>query len=178
MIMDKKVLRKEVRARIAAIADELKQQKSTMLALALVVHPAVRSARVVALFSPLDDEPSIGEVISVLSQEHIVVLPRVEGEKMEFYPFAEAAMHKGAYGIMEPGEGVPVAAADIDVMIVPGVAFTADGVRMGRGKGYYDKYMSQAGFKARTIAVCYAEQLLPSLPCEPHDVRVDEVLSR
>ena len=176
--MDKKVLRKEVRARVAALSDELKQQKSTMLALALVVHPAVREAKVVALFSPLGDEPAIGELISVLLQEHIVVLPRVEGERMEFYPFAEAAMHKGAYGIMEPYEGDAVAVADIDVMIVPGVAFTADGARVGRGKGYYDKYMSQRGFRARTIAVCYEEQLLPSLPCEPHDVKVDEVLSR
>lgn len=63
-------------------------------------------------------------------------------------------------------------------MIVPGVAFTLSGARLGRGKGFYDKYMSQSGFCASTIGVCYEEQLVPSLPCEPHDITVGEVLSR
>lgn len=176
--MDKKTLRKEVRARLAAVTDEQKQLKSTMLALALVVHPAVRSAGVIALFSPLGDEPAIGEIIEVLSREHTVVLPRVEGETMEFYPFSASSMREGAYGILEPCGGVPVAPADIDVMIVPGVAFTLSGARLGRGKGFYDKYMSQSSFCAFTIGVCYEEQLVPSLPCEPHDITVGEVLSR
>lgn len=176
--MDKRTLRKEVRARLATVPDEQKQQKSTMLALALVVHPAVRSARVIALFSPLGNEPAIGEIIEVLSQEHTVVLPRVEGETMEFYPFSPSSMREGAYGIMEPCEGLPVEPDDIDVMVVPGVAFTPGGARLGRGKGFYDKYMSQSGFTAFAIGVCYEEQLVPSLPCEPHDFKVDEVLSR
>lgn len=176
--MNKNELRRQVRERVASIPFQEKQQKSTMLALALLVHPLVREARVVALFSPLPDEPQIGELIEQLAQERCVVLPRVEGDAMRFYQFSVDNLTKGAYGIMEPAGDIPFAPEEIDVMIVPGVAFTADGVRMGRGKGYYDKYMSQPLFKARKIAVCYSEQILPSLPCEPHDVVVDEVVSR
>ena len=178
MSMDKKEVRKGVRKKLSAMSEELKMQKSMMLALALVVHPAVRDAKVVALFSPLNDEPQVGEILDIISQERTVVLPRIEGDEMEFYPYSPASMCKGAYGIMEPMSGEPIAADSIDVMIVPGVAFTADGVRLGRGKGYYDKYMSHKGFRARTIGVCYNEQVEASLPCEPHDLKMDELVCR
>ena len=174
--MDKRVVRKEVREALAAISPEEKTQKSTMLALALLVHPAVRSAKVVALFSPLPDEPQIGEIIELLSRERIVLLPRVEGDVMRFYPFSPEAMSEGSFGILEPMSGQPFPPADIDVIIVPGVAFTADGARMGRGKGFYDKYMSQEGFNAHKIGVCYSQQVVQSLPCEQHDVFMNEVV--
>ena len=68
-------------------------------------------------------------------------------------------------------------AADIDVMVVPGVAFTSVGDRLGRGKGYYDRYMAREGFRAQTIGVCYSCQLCDELPVEEHDRRVDRVIS-
>lgn len=174
--MDKKDIRKSVRSAIAAISQDAKAQKSTMLALAIMLHPAVRAARAVALFSPLPDEPQISEIIELIARERAVLLPRVEGDVMRFYPYSSNAMSKGAYGIMEPMDGEPFSPCEIDVMVVPGVAFTTDGKRMGRGKGFYDKYMSQEGFRAHKIGVCYAEQILPSLPREPHDVSMDEVV--
>ncbi len=178
-VVDKRALRKGVRERLAAVSDNVKAVKSTMLVMALARHVAVRDARVIALFSPLPDEPQIGELVDFLAKkEYCVVLPRVEGAEMRFYTYHPLALQKGAYGIMEPVGDAPVAPGDIDVMVVPGVAFTAAGARLGRGKGFYDKYMSQKGFRARRIGVCYAEQMCVSLPCEPHDIVMDEVLSR
>ena len=174
--MDKRDIRKSVRFAIAAIPHYVRRQKSDGLALAIMLHPVVRAARVVALFSPLPDEPQISEIIELMARERVVLLPRVEGDVMRFYPFSPKAMSKGAYGIMEPKDGEPFSPGEIDVMVVPGAAFTACGKRMGRGKGFYDKYMSQDGFRAYKIGVCYTEQILPSLPCEPHDVSMDEVV--
>ena len=176
--MNKKEMRAEVRKRLSALDEGVRVQKSTMLALALVVHPKVREAGCVALFSPLPDEVQIAEAVEVLARERRVVLPRVEGDVMRFYPFAPEVMREGSYGILEPLEGEPVAPESIDVMVVPGVAFSSCGCRMGRGKGFYDKYMSQASFSAYKIGVCYAEQLSEALPCEEHDVKVDEVIYR
>ncbi len=167
-----------VRERLSSLSGELKLQKSTMLSLALVVHPRVREAKVVALFSPLPDEPQIEEIIDILAGERTVVLPRIEGDIMEFYRYSKDYMRVGAYGIMEPEGAVAVAPEEIDLMLVPGVAFTAAGARLGRGKGYYDKYMSHSGFRAYKVGVCYAEQQLPELPCEPHDILIDEVIAR
>ena len=61
-------------------------------------------------------------------------------------------------------------------MVVPGVAFASDGRRLGRGKGYYDRYLAREGFRAYTVAVCYSCQLRDDVPAEPHDKRVDEVV--
>lgn len=176
--MNKKEVRREVRARVLAINEEVKKQKSLMLSFTLAMHPRVRDAEVVALFSPLPDEPQIGELFSVLSKERKVVLPRVEGDVMRFYSYSPEKMQEGAFGIMEPCGDEAVAPEVIDVILVPGVAFTSKGLRMGRGKGYYDKYMSQQGFRAYKIGVCYDEQMLPMLPVASHDICVDEVLSR
>ena len=85
-------------------------------------------------------------------------------------------MEVGAYGINEPQGDTPCPAEAIDLMVVPAVAFTRRGERLGRGKGFYDCYLSREGFRAYTVGVCYSHQLLDSLPTEPHDCRVDEVV--
>lgn len=64
-----------------------------------------------------------------------------------------------------------------DVVIVPGVAFTADGLRLGQGGGWYDRFLSTRPEGCRAIGVCFGEQLVGSLPVEEHDVRVDRVVS-
>ncbi len=137
-----------------------------------------RSAEVVALYCALPDEPPTERVIVRWLQEgKRVVVPRVEGEKMRFFRYDPSTQIVGTFGIEEPGDGAVLSApAEIDLMVVPGVAFTARGDRMGRGRGYYDKYLSQSDFRAYTIGVCYAHQLVDSLPVEAHDRRVDKVV--
>lgn len=78
---------------------------------------------------------------------------------------------------MEPaGDARAVMPFEIDAVVVPGVAFTKDGARMGRGKGFYDKYLSKNEFRALKIGVCFKEQVLDGLPVEPHDVKMDVVI--
>ena len=76
----------------------------------------------------------------------------------------------------EPGPGASVCPpGDIDLIVVPGVAFTPSGVRLGRGKGFYDRYLTQPGVRALRFGVCYPHQLVGELPAEPHDVAMDRV---
>lgn len=135
---------------------------------------------VVALFSPLHDEIDIGRVTR--SAPCRIVLPRVESTdgdeaRMEFYDFSPEAMARGAFGIDEPQHGSPCPPADIDLMILPGMAFTREGLRLGRGKGYYDRYTAREGFRARCIGVCFVHQLLDALPAERHDRRMEAVVT-
>ena len=135
---------------------------------------------VAALFAPLPDEIDISPLLRTIDCR--VVLPRVadgpNGEaEMEFYDFDPSGMARGAYGIDEPQGNVPCPPERIDLMVVPGMAFTRDGVRLGRGKGYYDRYIAREGFRARRIGVCFRHQLLPDLPAEPHDRRMDIVVT-
>ena len=82
----------------------------------------------------------------------------------------------GAYGIGEPVGTEFIDISTIDLVIVPGVGFTADGYRLGRGKGYYDRLLS--GAKTYKIGVCYTCQIEPGIveTVEPHDVKMDKML--
>lgn len=136
--------------------------------------PAFVTAKTVALFAALPDEPDTAEALARWRVRKRIVLPRVEGDTMRFYRYDPAVMHAGAFGIAEPGPAAePCAPADIDFMAVPGVAFTPSGVRLGRGRGYYDRYLAQPGFRAFKAGICYAHQVVAELSAEPHDVAVD-----
>ena len=169
-------LRKEVRAKIATLSLDEKQSLSSQIFSKIEHLPEVEEASVVALFVSLADEPVTAEIIEHLSLKKRIVVPRIEGEEMEFYDIAEG-LHKGSFGIMEPTATTPVEPSEIDVMIVPGVAFTPAGARCGRGKGFYDKYLSHKGFRAFTIGVCYPCQIVDTLPSDEHDIAINLVVT-
>ena len=103
---------------------------------------------------------------------------RSRSDAMRFYDYAPGELCRGAFGIAEPSVAErPCDPAEIDFIVVPGVAFTAAGARMGRGRGYYDKYLSQSGFRGVKAGVCYAHQLVVELPVELHDVFMDYVVT-
>ena len=139
--------------------------------------PEFRAARTVAVFAALPDEPATDEVLARWASTRRVVLPRVEGDAMRFYACRPDALVLGAFGILEPQGERPCPAGEIDLVVCPGVAFTADGRRLGRGRGYYDRYLGDPAFRGFRVGVCYAHQLVDDLPVEPHDVRMDRVIT-
>ena len=136
--------------------------------------PEFRAARTVAVFAALPDEPATDEVLARWASTRRVVLPRVEGDAMRFYACRPDAL---VFGILEPQGERPCPAGEIDLVVCPGVAFTADGRRLGRGRGYYDRYLGDPAFRGFRVGVCYAHQLVDDLPVEPHDVRMDRVIT-
>lgn len=180
--MDKKSIRQSIKQATQGLsAEDIRRQRDSANA-ALREIIMRRQPSVVALFSPLPDEVDITPVIEYLVEQNqcLVVLPRVDikADKptMEFYPYRKSEMEVGAYGINEPQGDNSCSTEVIDLMVVPAVAFTRRGERLGRGKGFYDCYLSREEFRAYTVGVCYSHQLLDSLPTEPHDCRVDEVV--
>ena len=162
------------RQTLALTESEVKRQSEAVMKI-LLQQVEFRRPSMVALFAPLADEIQLLPLVEKLSCR--VVLPRVEGDDMEFYDYDSGAMQIGSFGIVEPQGVEPVEAEQIDLMVVPGVAFTAAGDRLGRGKGYYDRYLSREGFRAFCVGVCYEHQVVESLPVEPHDKAMDEVVS-
>lgn len=183
-IESKLKIRAAAKSAVRALSITQKASSSKAIFRCVASLDKVRLATTVALFSSLPDEPQTEKIITHLAAERRVVLPRVDGEDMDFYLYAPSSadesgrLASGAFGIAEPQSNVRVAPSEIDVIIVPGVAFTRDGVRCGRGRGYYDKYLSRADFHAFKIGVCYACQIFDEIPAEPHDVRMDEVVAR
>ena len=169
----KSEIRTTAKRAVKALSSEQKRSKSALILKNIADFEPIKSAKVVALYASLPDEVTSDELITVLAAEKCVVLPRVAGDDMDFYPYDPTTMEIGAFGISEPQGEEAVEPRDIDVIVVPGVAFTTDGKRCGRGKGYYDKYLSRAGFRAVKVGVCYKEQLAEEIPNEPHDILMD-----
>lgn len=173
--LDKKAVRQMVRAEIAELSEEVKSTLSDAIFDKICRLEQVERASTVALFVSLSDEPQSASAIAKLSQSKRVVVPRIKGEEMEFYDISEG-LQRGSFGILEPVATTPVEPNEIDVMVVPGVAFTRNGARCGRGKGFYDKYLSHNNFRAYTVGVCYPCQVVNELPTEEHDKRLDKVV--
>ena len=84
----------------------------------------------------------------------------------------------GPFGIREPPPDAPsISPSEIDIWLVPGLAFTMDGKRLGYGGGYYDRFLANASPNATSIAIAYPFQILPSLPTSPHDLPISQILT-
>ncbi len=142
------------------------------------IDPHFSTSTCVAIYVALPDEVTTLKIIERwYNMGKSVVLPRVIGENMDFVEYYPGTLQKGAFGILEPIGDVVVSPAEIDLMILPGVAFCSDGRRLGRGRGYYDRYLSQPDFRAYTIGIGYTHQLLDEIPCEAHDVKLYKVVT-
>ncbi|MED4127929.1 MULTISPECIES: 5-formyltetrahydrofolate cyclo-ligase [Shouchella] len=109
-----------------------------------------------------------------------VALPRtnMKAREMHFYFIQNLnQLELRPYNLYEPKENqsVYVSPKELDLLIVPGLAFSKDGSRLGMGGGFYDRYLPL--FKGKTVSLCFNEQLIESIPTEAHDMRMDLVLS-
>ena len=136
-----------------------------------------KNAKTIALYSALSDELPTSDILQRWSVYKRVCLPVVEGDSMRFFVYdPQKPLTPKAYGILEPTQEELIAPDQIDMIVVPSVAYDRGGGRLGRGKGFYDRYMSQQGFRAYKIGICSPHQLIETLPYELHDVKVDCVL--
>ena len=174
---DKLEIRREVRRRIKEISEELRVINSESIFRNIEQNEHFATANCIALFAAMKDEVATEYALRHWRElGKRIVVPRVEGDIMRFYDYSPDAMQEGAFGIMEPTSNDEVAAENIDLIIVPARAFTLSGIRLGRGGGFYDKYMSLSSFRAYKIGIAYACQIFDTLPHAPHDIKVDEVV--
>lgn len=176
--MDKPQIRRYIRDLRGKITESMRVDASNYILSQIESTDLFKSSRTIALYYALGDEVPTAEWCERwLELGKRVVLPRVEGDDMEFFDYLKESLRCGSFSIMEPHDGVAVQPSEIDLIIVPGVAFTSDGSRIGRGKGYYDRYLSRFGFRAKSIGVGFAHQLLDVIPCEAHDRRLDFIIT-
>lgn len=132
-------------------------------------------ARRVLLYHSLPDELSTALFFENAPADKTFYLPRVNGLDLEILPYDRTRLHLGAFQIEEPDGDDTTDISEIDLIIVPAVAYDRQGNRIGRGKGYYDRLLNRS--RATTIGICYDFQLFDSFDTEPHDIAVDYVVA-
>lgn len=167
--------------RAALLAQRKHLSLDTCLHLSLMVQerflqlPEFAAARSLALYSPILNEVFTEEIFDqALKLNKRVVCPRVQGAGMEFFPVnSRDDLQAGNFGILEPRGDRSIPIAELDLLLVPGVAFDQTGHRLGYGKGYYDRLLHQRSAGCRLVGLCFEFQLLPILPAEAHDIPMD-----
>ena len=174
--MNKDEIRRRVRAQKSVLDDTERLQAAERVFEAVKRMAAFTMAENILLYHSLPDELSTREFLQECAPQKHFFLPRVNGLNLEILPYDRSRLHLGAFRIEEPDGTETVSVDDIDLIIVPAVAYDRRGNRVGRGKGYYDRLLSTAT-RAVTVGVCYSFQLVDEIDAEPHDVAVDFVVA-
>lgn len=170
--MSKQGLRRLQLARRRALDPQLRTQWSLWAQQQLVQLSWFYRARTVALYSPIHGEVDTALLFSsALAAGKRVVFPRIDNQQMVFVAVeGRQDLEPGAFAALEPCGQAIVAVDDLDLVIVPGVAFDRYGFRLGYGKGYYDQAFEMCSFRCVLLGLGYSFQLEDRLPHEPHDV--------
>lgn len=186
--MNKQEIRKEMQARRRAMTAEERAKASAGVCEKLagdngVLNLADLAAAnsIVAVYMALPLEIDLSAFIGKLFNAGIrVVAPRWDGNMYDLAVLEgldDVHLREGPMGVMEPAEANLVPPQKVDVWIIPGLAFTKDGARLGYGGGWYDRFLSAAPCSARKIGVAYSFQVVPSLPTESHDIKLSDIVS-
>jgi 5-formyltetrahydrofolate cyclo-ligase len=177
----KRALREEARARLKGLGKAARAAASAEARARLAAQPLWQAAQTILFFAPLPDELDVWPLLApALSAGKQVALPRFVADSDTYEPYLvrdpAADLKAGHFGIREPcGHCSALSGARLDLILVPGVAFDLEGRRLGRGKGYYDKLLAEV--RGRTCAVAFDEQVVKTIPTEPHDVCMDCLLT-
>ena len=176
------MLKRELRTLMRQKKGQFTQQQLCELSLPIIdrIKPMLADAKTIVAYYSLPDEVDTHSFIDeLLADGKTVYLPKVVSDEdmvLCHYTGAES-LQEGAFGIMEP-VGAQISADEaIDVVLVPGMAFDGDGNRLGRGKGYYDRFLKSLSHpRPQLIGVCFDFQKVDVVPTEPTDVKVDVVV--
>ena len=186
--MTKKALRSSIRKNLDSISSRTKQTKSDIITKKIEATELWKTSDAVFLFISMNSrEPSTYALLdAALKTGKITAIPRIEPgtEIMTFkiingFSFPDEVLtEKHPFGFYQPGEhltGLYPESSLKNLIIVPGVAFSPDCQRLGNGGGFYDRFLSAVQDNAKTIGICFQEQIVTDLPVEKHDISVREV---
>lgn len=181
-MQDKAGIRKELLNKRDSIPPVVRRAKNRMICERLLSLDEFRNASVIFFFASFRTEVDTTEMIKAsFSSGKRVLLPKVDKDRhglllFEIRDFGELA--PGYMGIPEPPDSEKqMSITDADIVIIPGAGFDAAGNRIGYGGGYYDRLLSGLQKDIPVIAPAYEEQIVDSLPSEPHDSRVQMIVT-
>ncbi len=183
---DKPTLRQHLRERLRSIDESTRQQASARIAQHILrsgmrQHAETAPHQVIALFGGLRNEPDL--------LPHLLPALNAQGACLALFQIDSGELHprqiqslddlqRGQMNVWEPKPHCPrLEIAALDIILVPGLAFTCGGARLGRGGGYYDRLLANPYCKARRIGIAFDLQIIDHIPVEAHDQRVHQIIT-
>lgn len=171
----KSKLRSEMKSKLNSMSKDEIVEKSNQIFESLSSLDIYKNSCKVAVYLSIESEVQTKAIIeNLLLNGKRIFVPYIDGE-MKFSEYKNGSdLVEGLYGIMEP-KNKQEYKGDFDAIMVPGLAFDRFGNRLGRGKGYYDRFLKKC--RAKRIGLAYEAQIIPKIPIEEHDVKMDVVIS-
>lgn len=144
----------------------------------LELLPAWMEAKTVLLYAPLPHEPNLLPLLKKM--DHRFFFPRIEGSELTLFEWSPTSSWvQGAHHIQEPDPQTwrLASLSEIDLALIPGLAFDKEGGRLGWGKGYFDRLLASPLCHALKIGVAWPWQIVAAIPKEPHDIRMDIIMT-
>ncbi len=175
IIAQKNNIRQYIKSLKAKLTPPEKTAQAEKVFQQLELTPEFQQADTIFLYWSLSDELPTHDFINKWKDSKTILLPAIEGDDIFPIKFeSEETMQKGLLGIMEP-DSKQKYIEDIQLILIPGIAFDKQKNRLGRGKGYYDRFLKES--KAVKIGICYDFQLLETIPVWEDDIRMDRIIT-
>ena len=172
-------IRKEMKAKRRALTKEEVVRVSSAAAEVFLSSECYNSAKTIMLYMPLGNETDTGEIVKrALEDGKKVVLPVTDEKTGSITPYfydESTALEKGGFSVTEPKNALAAPKTEIDMVLVPGIAFDRFGSRVGFGKGCYDMFLK--GMNVVRVGLCYEFQLCDSIPLDEHDIKMDFIVT-
>ena len=179
----KKTIRREILQRRDSIAKNLKSEKDISILQHIIMLPEFSAAKKILFYASFRSEADTMDMIKLsLHLGKLAVLPRVCKKEhiLKLYEIKNLdELARGYMWILEPSvdEARLRKMSDIDLIIIPGAAYDTQGNRLGYGAAYYDKLLATMERKIPIVAPAYEEQIVEKIPAEPHDIKVDKIIT-
>lgn len=180
--LTKKQLRQRFREAVAAISPTELHTKSIEACNRLIEDPVYAKAEVIMVFLSLPTEIDTTPLVHHAWRDRKRILaPRVSYEQRRMLPIEirslSDALSESPLGIREPAQGVPLPVSSIDLVVVPGLGFDEQGNRLGRGRGFYDRFLAHTDWQGVSSGLALEDQVVEQVPTKEHDQRVDMLVT-
>lgn len=184
-MIDKIFLRKKMKSLLQERQDDF-PKLSKKICQNIISSEIYKKSNIILAYMALNDEVNLSTVIkNAIQNNKSVYIPKVVSQtsEMDFYQiFSNDKTQKGNFGIQEPNPNNKKFETknydDSVLILIPGRAFSKKGERLGRGKSYYDNFLSKLDIKKLVFAaVCFDCQILEEIPTEPHDIKMNFIFS-
>ena len=179
-MLTKAQIRSKILLRLKTQKEEDRSRKSKLITSKLLRNKVFKQAKIVMFYIAFGGEVNTEEMIREAKKiGKLVCVPVCRKDKETMYPAIledRAKLKKGPYGVLEPVAQTQVKPENLDLIIVPGLAFDKKGNRLGRGKGCYDRFLCSLSEKTSSIGLAFDFQILPLVPTTCYDVSVKKVI--